>query len=157
MDEKLDRDKGTSAQLITFVKDRPGHDKRYAIDASKIKTELGWEPSWFGASEFDGKLVGGIKEFQSEHDLFFIGQVRVWTGEVDGAGPAHIVFSGSGVWGGIWKVLQDRAICSFQKFKRIEKHSTLKTWFIGCPERPAQFKRHKKAARRLHDFRMAAD
>jgi len=45
MDEKLDRDKGSSAQLITFVKDRPGHDKRYAIDASKIKTELGWEPS----------------------------------------------------------------------------------------------------------------
>lgn len=45
MDEKLGRDKGSSAQLITFVKDRPGHDKRYAIDASKIKTELGWEPS----------------------------------------------------------------------------------------------------------------
>jgi dTDP-glucose 4,6-dehydratase len=32
-------------KLITFVKDRPGHDRRYAIDASKIKTELGWEPS----------------------------------------------------------------------------------------------------------------
>ena len=45
MDEKLARQKGSSAQLITFVKDRPGHDKRYAIDASKIKTELGWEPS----------------------------------------------------------------------------------------------------------------
>ena len=45
MDEKLGRQKGSSAQLITFVKDRPGHDKRYAIDASKIKTELGWEPS----------------------------------------------------------------------------------------------------------------
>ncbi|MFL2569933.1 MAG: dTDP-glucose 4,6-dehydratase [Flavobacteriales bacterium] len=45
MDEKLGRQKGSSAQLITFVKDRPGHDKRYAIDATKIKTDLGWEPS----------------------------------------------------------------------------------------------------------------
>ena len=45
MDEKLGREQGSSAQLITFVKDRPGHDKRYAIDATKIKTELAWEPS----------------------------------------------------------------------------------------------------------------
>lgn len=45
MDEKLDRAKGTSAQLITFVKDRAGHDMRYAIDAGKIKRELGWQPS----------------------------------------------------------------------------------------------------------------
>jgi len=45
MDEELGREKGTSKQLITFVKDRPGHDKRYAIDASKLKNELGWEPS----------------------------------------------------------------------------------------------------------------
>lgn len=45
MDEKLGRAKGTSLKLITFVKDRPGHDLRYAIDASKIKEKLGWEPS----------------------------------------------------------------------------------------------------------------
>jgi dTDP-glucose 4,6-dehydratase len=45
MDTKLGREAGTSAQLITYVKDRPGHDLRYAIDANKINQELGWEPS----------------------------------------------------------------------------------------------------------------
>jgi dTDP-glucose 4,6-dehydratase len=45
MDEKLGEEKGTSAQLITYIKDRPGHDLRYAIDASKINNELGWKPS----------------------------------------------------------------------------------------------------------------
>ena len=45
MDEKLGKEAGTSAQLITFVKDRPGHDLRYAIDATKINEELGWKPS----------------------------------------------------------------------------------------------------------------
>ena len=45
MDEKLGNANGTSDQLITYVKDRPGHDKRYAIDASKISKELGWKPS----------------------------------------------------------------------------------------------------------------
>ena len=45
MDEKLGREKGSSAKLITYVKDRPGHDLRYAIDASKLKRELGWSPS----------------------------------------------------------------------------------------------------------------
>jgi dTDP-glucose 4,6-dehydratase len=45
MDEKLGREKGSSEKLITFVKDRAGHDLRYAIDASKIQKELGWEPS----------------------------------------------------------------------------------------------------------------
>jgi dTDP-glucose 4,6-dehydratase len=45
MDEKLGRSPGTSKQLITYVKDRPGHDRRYAIDATKINKELGWKPS----------------------------------------------------------------------------------------------------------------
>lgn len=45
MDQKLGRPEGTSEQLITFVKDRPGHDFRYAIDAEKINKELGWSPS----------------------------------------------------------------------------------------------------------------
>lgn len=45
MDEKLDLEPGTSAKLITYVTDRAGHDLRYAIDASKIMNELGWQPS----------------------------------------------------------------------------------------------------------------
>jgi len=45
MDQKLGRAAGTSAQLITYVTDRPGHDMRYAIDATKLNHALGWEPS----------------------------------------------------------------------------------------------------------------
>tara|TARA_B100001094_G_C18196294_1_gene811448 strand:- start:20506 stop:21549 length:1044 start_codon:yes stop_codon:yes gene_type:complete len=45
MDFKLGRKSGTSNKLITFIKDRPGHDRRYAIDAEKINTDLGWSPS----------------------------------------------------------------------------------------------------------------
>lgn len=45
MDEKLKKKSGNSEQLISYIKDRPGHDRRYAIDASKINKELGWKPS----------------------------------------------------------------------------------------------------------------
>lgn len=45
MDDKLGRQQDESRQLITFIKDRPGHDRRYAIDASKVEREIGWKPS----------------------------------------------------------------------------------------------------------------
>lgn len=45
MDKKLNRSEGESEQLISYVKDRSGHDLRYAIDAEKLETELGWKPS----------------------------------------------------------------------------------------------------------------
>jgi dTDP-glucose 4,6-dehydratase len=45
MDEKMNRPSGTSEKLIRFVTDRAGHDLRYAINAARIKRELGWEPS----------------------------------------------------------------------------------------------------------------
>ncbi len=46
VDKKLGREEGHSRSLVTFVKDRPGHDRRYAIDAEKIKNDLGWEPRY---------------------------------------------------------------------------------------------------------------
>jgi dTDP-glucose 4,6-dehydratase len=46
MDDKLKRPKGSSEKLISFVKDRAGHDLRYAIDASKLTEQLGWQPSY---------------------------------------------------------------------------------------------------------------
>lgn len=52
IDDKLNRHKGTTAELIEFVEDRPGHDVRYAIDASKIENELGFSPS----QNFEEKL-----------------------------------------------------------------------------------------------------
>lgn len=45
MDQKLGRELGSSAKLITFVTDRAGHDLRYAIDSSKLQADLGWKPS----------------------------------------------------------------------------------------------------------------
>jgi len=45
MDRKLNREEGASARLITYVKDRAGHDLRYAIDSTKIRKQFGWKPS----------------------------------------------------------------------------------------------------------------
>jgi dTDP-glucose 4,6-dehydratase len=81
MDEKLGRSTGTSANLITFVKDRAGHDLRYAIDATKIQRELGWEPSlqfeegisktidWYLANEdwLDHVTSGAYQQYYQAH------------------------------------------------------------------------------------------
>lgn len=81
LDEKLGREPGTSAQLITFVKDRAGHDMRYAIDATKIKDELGWTPSlkfeegldktieWYLANEewINNVTSGDYQKYYEEH------------------------------------------------------------------------------------------
>lgn len=64
MDEKLARRAGSSRNLITFVKDRAGHDFRYAIDATKIKEELGWVPSL----QFEEGLAKTIDWYLSNQD-----------------------------------------------------------------------------------------
>ena len=80
MDRKLGRDNGTSEKLITFVKDRAGHDMRYAIDSSKITAELGWSPSvtfeeglektvdWYLANQkwLDRIISGDYEKYYSE-------------------------------------------------------------------------------------------
>jgi len=77
MDSKLGRAAGTNEQLITFVKDRAGHDLRYAIDSSKLQNELGWKPSlqfeegldktvdWYLANEdwLNGVTSGDYKNY----------------------------------------------------------------------------------------------
>jgi dTDP-glucose 4,6-dehydratase len=79
MDKKLGREEGTSEKLITYVKDRAGHDLRYAIDSTKLKRELGWEPSlqfeeglektvdWYLANPewLDNVTSGAYKEYYS--------------------------------------------------------------------------------------------
>ncbi|MDG1913577.1 MAG: dTDP-glucose 4,6-dehydratase [Crocinitomix sp.] len=64
MDEKLHREIGTSEKLINFVTDRAGHDMRYAIDASKIKNELGWEPS----VQFEEGLIKTVDWYLENED-----------------------------------------------------------------------------------------
>lgn len=81
MDDKLGRPSGSSAGLITYVTDRAGHDHRYAIDASKINSELGWEPSlqfeeglnttvdWYLNNEdwLDAVTSGDYQSYYEEH------------------------------------------------------------------------------------------
>lgn len=64
MDEELGRTAGESAGLITFVKDRAGHDQRYAIDATKLHKELGWKPS----INFEEGLRKTVQWFLKEQD-----------------------------------------------------------------------------------------
>jgi dTDP-glucose 4,6-dehydratase len=85
MDDKLKRPSGTSAKLITYVKDRPGHDLRYAIDSSKLQKELGWSPipefayglektvEWYLANgEWLGRVLSG--DYGKYYDLMYSGR-----------------------------------------------------------------------------------
>lgn len=64
LDDKLGREKGESAKLITFVKDRAGHDMRYAIDSSKLMKELGWKPSL----QFEEGIVKTVEWYLDNED-----------------------------------------------------------------------------------------
>jgi len=85
MDNKLSRSAGTSEKLITFVKDRPGHDMRYAIDSSKLQNELGWSPipefaeglektvSWYLANtKWLERILSG--EYEKYYDMMYSGR-----------------------------------------------------------------------------------
>ena len=85
MDDKLGRTPGTSAELITYVTDRAGHDKRYAIDATKLSTEIGWQPSvtfeeglnltidWYLANQdWVAKVTSGA--YQEYYEKMYIGR-----------------------------------------------------------------------------------
>jgi dTDP-glucose 4,6-dehydratase len=61
MDSKLDRAPGSSEKLITFVKDRPGHDLRYAIDSTRLQNEMGWSP----ATDFESGLEKTVEWYLS--------------------------------------------------------------------------------------------
>ncbi|MCU0329020.1 MAG: dTDP-glucose 4,6-dehydratase [Chitinophagales bacterium] len=77
MDKKLNRTPGKSQELIKFVKDRPGHDLRYAIDASKIERDLGWKPS-LQFSEGLEKTVDWYLENQSWTDAITHGSYMAY-------------------------------------------------------------------------------
>ena len=64
VDKQLKRPAGTARELITFVNDRPGHDFRYAIDAGKIRRELGWKP----AHDFESALEMTVDWYLSNRD-----------------------------------------------------------------------------------------
>ena len=71
MDDRLGRSgSGSSSRLISFVTDRPGHDRRYAIDASKIKRELGWSPN----HRFEEALAATVDWYMNHMD--WVGSVR---------------------------------------------------------------------------------
>jgi len=85
MDKKLHRTAGTSERLITYVKDRPGHDLRYAIDSSKLQNELGWSPipdfadalektvDWYLSNEeWLNRVLSG--DYNKYYDLMYSGR-----------------------------------------------------------------------------------
>jgi dTDP-glucose 4,6-dehydratase len=85
MDDKLGRPEGTSEKLITFVKDRPGHDLRYAIDSSKLQCELGWAPipefasglektvEWYlSNSKWLERVISG--DYEKYYDMMYSGR-----------------------------------------------------------------------------------
>ena len=64
VDEELGRPPHSSRRLITFVKDRPGHDFRYAIDAARIEGELGWRPR----HDLEGGLRATVRWYSEHRD-----------------------------------------------------------------------------------------
>ena len=79
MDQKLDRQSGTSESLITYVKDRAGHDLRYAIDSSKIQNELNWAPS-VDFEEGLYKTVEWLMNTKSKHKSNIKTDKVTWSG-----------------------------------------------------------------------------
>lgn len=85
MDSRLGRPQGSSEKLITYVRDRPGHDLRYAIDSSKLQDELGWKPipdfeeglaktvDWYLANtQWLGRIISG--DYEKYYDRMYSGR-----------------------------------------------------------------------------------